>query len=291
MAYVKETQKSRKLNYSADSASTSRVYNCVDYTDSQAALAALTAVVPATITVGNYLCVLPEYEIMPVLDDPSRTIFKATVTWKTPEQSSGAGDEPKEPADDTSFTFSFSSIQDVKLYSGSQTTYTTAGSATGVEDGINRQHPDAMPGGVEINKPIVTFDAKTVISGATATNAWFKDRLDQVWTLNNATFRSLPARSVAFTGLSGSRRTDGNWDITYSFEYRPDNDGQTFNTKTDGTGETITTSSSGGWDYVWSAWDKLSTDAGKTERVIRAVHVADDIYPTSDFSLLGMVGV
>ncbi len=293
MAYITESQKSRKLNYSADSASTSRVYHLVDYTDSQAALSALTAYVPATITVGNYLCSTPTYEVMPVLDDPDRTIFKASVTWKTPE-SSGGGDEPLEPTDDTSFTFSFSSIQDVKLYSDDQTTYTTVGSSTTAENGINRQHSDAMPAGIEINKPIVTFDAKTVISGATATNAWFKDRLDQVWTLNNATFRSLPARSVAFVGLSGSRRTDGNWDITYSFEYRPDNAGQTFDTETNGTAATITTPDSGGWDYVWAAWDKYSTGTGadaKTKRVIRTVNIAADIYPTSDFSNLGMVGV
>ena len=292
MAYVKESQKSRKLNYSLDSASTTRVYHCVDYTDSQAALTALTSVVPSSIIVGNYTCVLPEFEISPVLDDPQRTIFKASVKWATPDQSSGAGDEPKEPTDDTSFTFSFSSISDVKLYSSSQTSYLADGATSTSEEGINRQHPDATPEGVEVNKGIVTFEAKTVIAAATATDSWFKDRLDQVWTLNNATFRSLPARSVAFTGLSGSRRTDGNWDITYSFEYRPDNAGQTFNTETNGVAKTITTPTSKGWDYVWAAWDKLSTGSGnKTKRVIKSVNIVSDVYPTSDFNNLGMVGV
>ncbi len=157
--------------------------------------------------------------------------------------------------------------------------------------GINQQHSDAMPEGVEINKAIVTIEAKTVISRYTASNAWFKDRLDQVWTLNQSTWRSLPASSAASTSLSGTLTTDGNGDLKYSFANRPDNSGQTFQTESGGTAATITTPDTRGWDYVWSAWDKLALDDNKTKRVIRSVNIVPDVYPTSDFNQLGMIGV
>ena len=295
--HIIETQSSRKLSFEADKASTSREYLLVDYTHSQAALAALTSYVPATIQVGNYICVLPKFKVSPMLDDPERTVFKGTVSWATPESSDSGGEDPQEPEDDTSFSFSFASMEDVKLYSNQQVTYRPGKPASAsVESGINKQHVDAMPEGMSINKAIVTITAKTVIAGNVASNQWFKDRLDQVWTLNASTWRSLPARSVAFTGLQGEARSDGNWNITYNFEYRPDNAGQTFATESDGKPQTITTPATRGWDYVWAAWDKFSVSDGdegekKTERVIKSVNIVQDVYPTSDFGQLGMIGV
>ena len=292
-AYITEDQKSRKMSIGKDSASTTRIYHMFDYVDTDAALNALSNYVPLQVQVGDRVCSIGTLSVDPSFSDPNKTLFKGTVSWETPA-TSGEG-EPVEPEDNTSFSFSFSSIEDVKLYSGNQTSYTSSGQNND-EEGINRQYPDAMPEGMAINKPIVTFDAKTVIAGNVASNNWFKARLDQVWTLNQSTFRSLPPRSVAFTGLSGSIRSDGNWDITYSFEYRPNNSGQTFKTETEGTPSTITTPDSGGWDYVWSAWDKLSVPAAggaekKTKRVIRSVSITKDVYPSSDFNQLGMVGV
>ena len=292
--YIQETQSSRKLSFESDKASTSREYLLVDYKDSQEALAALTSYVPPTVQVGNYLCILPKFTVSPMLDDPERTVFKGTVSWATPESE---GEDPQEPEDDTNFSFSFASIEDVKLYSDQQTTYRPGKPASNrVESGINKQHVDAMPEGMSINKAIVTITAKTVIAGNVASNQWFKDRLDQVWTLNASTWRSLPARSVAFTGLQGDLRSDGNWNITYNFEYRPDNAGQTFETESDGKPETITTPATRGWDYVWAAWDKFSVEDGDegektTKRVIKSVNIVQDVYPTSDFGQLGMVGV
>ena len=298
MAYIKESQSSRKLSYEAEKASTSREYLLVDYVDSQAALAALTSYVPQTILVGNYICSLPKFSISPVLDDPERTVFKGSVRWESPSADSGGGDEPQEPGDDTSFSFSFASMEDVKLYSDSQKTYLPGKPpAANVENGINKQHVAAMPEGMSINKAIVTITAKTVISGNVASNQWFKDRLDQVWTLNESTWRSLPPRSVAFTGLQGDLRSDGNWNITYNFEYRPDNAGYSWETQdSEGRPQTINTPATRGWDYVWAAWDKFSVEDGeegekKTRRVIKSVNIVEDVYPTSDFTQLGMVGV
>lgn len=291
MAYITEMQKSRKMSYSSESASTTRNYNLVDFTDTIDALAALTSYVPPTVQVGQYICTQPEFDIDPDFSDPDRTMFTGTVKWKTADKGGSDAADPQEPEDNTSFSFSFSSIEDVKLYSAAGQTFTPEGTGT-FKSAINQQHSDAMPEGMAVNKAIVTITAKTVISANVASNQWFKDRLDQVWTLNQSEWRSLPARSVAFTGLEGSLRSDGNWDITYSFEYRPDNPGQTFETNdSDGTPKSITTPSTGGWDYVWASWDKYTVDDDKTRRVINSVSVVQDVYPTSDFDALGMVGV
>ena len=291
MAYITEMQKSRKMSYSSESASTTRNYILVDFTDTIDALAALTSYVPPTVQVGQYICTQPEFDIDPDFSDPDRTMFTGTVKWKTADKGGSDAADPQEPEDDTSFSFSFSSIEDVKLYSDAGASYTPDGVGP-VNKGINQQHADSMPEGMAVNKAIVTITAKTVISANVASNQWFKDRLDQVWTLNQSEWRSLPARSVAFTGLEGSLRSDGNWDITYSFEYRPDNEGQTFQTNdADGTPKTITTPVTRGWDYVWASWDKYTVDDNKTRRVINSVNVVEDVYPTSDFDALGMVGV
>jgi len=300
MAYLEEQQTSRVVTYAQGSASTTREYHMHDYTESNDALIALAAFVPDSILVGDLFCVMPEFEITPVFSDPQKTLYVGTVTWKTPEASSGSEEtstDPKEPEDESTFSFSFSSITDVKTHSMEQDTYSTgwAGAKDNQEYGINRQNPELQPEGVEYNKPIVTMTCKVVIAQNVATNEWFKDRLDQVWTLNESTFKSLPPRSVAFTGLAGNQRTDGHWDLTYSFEYRPDNPDQV--SFPAGEGKLITVDGTDGWDYLWAEYTKFEQKTNLEDaepvvkRIIKRIHVTKDIYPTSDFSKLGIVGV
>ena len=297
MATIEEQQTSRTMSYTAESASTSRTYHLHDYTDSNDALAALLNHVPITLYVHNYLCVLPEFDITPVFSDPEHTLYEGTVTWNTPDKADGgkeSDDDPKEPEDDTSFTFGFSALSDMKLHvTGETKSVGTKGfSQSGMEYAINRQHPELQPEGVAYNKAIVTLSAKTVVSSYTATNEWFKDRLDQVWTLNQSEWRSLPAKSVAFTGMNGSRRKDGNWDITYSFEYRPVNAGYNIEQESGN----IVIPEQTGWQYLWAEFTKQTQTTDQEDnspmvrREIKFVHI-QDLYDTSDFNNLGMVGV
>ncbi len=298
MGAITEKQESRSLSHSAESASHTRVYNLIDYQDAQEALVALNNFIPPTVIVGNFLCILPEFDVSPDFSDPDRTLHTGTVTWNTADQAdggSGSEDDPKEPEDNTSFSFSFSAMSDMKLRSPANSTprLVIGDKVTSTDDyEINRQHPELPPEGVEFNKAIVTISAKTVIHSNTASNEWFKDRLNQVWTLNNSSWRSLPAKSVAFTGLEGSRRKDGHWDVTYSFEYRPDNAGEDIKNGD----QTFKVPATSGWQYIWAEYSKLdqTTDEEDNQpivkRNIKKIHI-NDIYETSDFYALGMVGV
>jgi hypothetical protein len=86
---------------------------------------------------------------------------------------------------------------------------------------IAKDHRNALPMGCEKNIAASTFTVTKVMAAATVTNAWLYARMSQVWTMNNATFRSLAARTTMLTGMQSSQRASGDWDITYNFEFRP----------------------------------------------------------------------
>ncbi len=296
MGTITEDHASRSIQLDEDSASSEFAYTLTGYASEGDALGALIQNSPLYVVVNGGLVDQRSISLEPeFFDSNGGSVYRGTVSYTSREKENP--DDPEKPEDPTSFSFSFGSMQDVKTHSGDQDSYKLGKPvANGIESGINRKHKDLEPEGMSINKPIVTISAKTVVSQAMGTNLWFKERLDQVWTLNAYTWRSLPPRSVAFTGLDGSRRSDGHWDVTYNFEYRPDNPGRSFKASTDPNAGTINVPATGGWDYLWAAWDKFETaEEGSPDRsvnrVINAIHVTKDVYPTSDFSLLGMVGV
>ena len=311
MAYIEEKQESRTMTYNAESGSTTREYHLVDYVDTSDALAALVGYVPNDIYVHNYLCILPEFEINPIFSDPERTLYEATVTWKTADIASGGGggggdespDDPKEPEDNTSFSFSFSGLSEVIQQSIQQGTspgsaqFNTNGSAKSWDSAwMNKQHPDLPPEGIEVNRPITSMTAKTVISGYVATQEWFRDRMAQVWTTNDTTWRGLEPHCVMFTGMDGVRRGDGHWDITYNFEYRPPNPEQKFlYWKGKGLNPSyITIPRHSGWVQVDANYTQVADDSSdgyaKTVRSLDEV-LLHHVYHESDFNKLGMVGV
>jgi hypothetical protein len=86
---------------------------------------------------------------------------------------------------------------------------------------IGKDSRNHLPMGCEKNIAASTFTVTKVIAAATVTNAWLYARMSQVWTMNNATFRGLAARTTMMTGMQSSQRASGDWDITYNFEFRP----------------------------------------------------------------------
>ena len=304
---IQEHQESRTMNYNAKSGTTSRQYVMLDYTDTSDALAALVNYVPNDIYVHNYQCVLPEFDISPVFSDPDRTMYEATVTWKTVDIATGGSgdedsDEPKEPTDDTSFTFSFSGVSEVIQQSVEQTSgegsrgFDVKGNVQSVPTSwINQQNPSLPPEGVEVNRPVTTITAKTIVSGYTATNAWFGARMDQVWTTNDSTWRGLEKHCVMFTGMDGARRSDGNWLITYNFEYRPMNESQRFlYWKSKGESPNyLTVPRHSGWTHVDARYNEVQLTSAdgydETKRTLSNVQL-HHVYGDSDFYQLGMIG-
>ena len=311
MAYIQENQESRTMTYTAESGSTTRKYHLFDYVDTSDALAALVNYVPNDIYVHNYQCVLPEFDINPVFSDPERTLYEASVTWKTADIAAGGGggggddspDDPKEPEDDTSFSFSFSGVSEVTQQSIEQGNgegsrgFDTKGNVQSVPTSwINQQNPSLPPEGVEVNRPVTTMTAKTVVSGYVASNDWFRERMNQVWTTNNSTWRGLEKHCVMFTGMDGVRRGDGHWNITYNFEYRPMNEQQKFLywTSKATAPSYITIPRHSGWTHVDARYNEvqLTSEDGydDTKRSLSNVQL-HHVYGESDFNQLGMIGV
>ncbi len=307
MAYIEEQQESRTMKYSAKSASTSRMYHMFDYPDSQDAIIALSNFIPTDVTVGNAICISPEYDITPVFSDPEKTLYEATVTWKTPDISSGGGGgggstntakDPQKPEDNTSLTISFGTRTEVmqnsissdgKYYSG---IWLDLPAGPG---GINRQHPELAPEGTEVNVPSVIITAKSVIGKNIASVSWQKDRYDQLWTTNLHEWNGLPFETVMFTGMEMSQRSDDNWDLTYTFEYRPHPGFQPFEYWTPEGRESISLNRAP-WDIVDVRYNevvKTIDDGSGFEQTVRSPDIIalHRIYEYSDFSLLGMVGI
>ncbi len=315
-AYIEETQDSRVMNWNSKSASTSRTYHLFDYTDTQDAILALGNYVPTDIQVATYLCSQPEYEVTPIFSDPEKTLYEGKVTWKTPDISSGGSGgsggssntakDPQEPEDNTSLTISFGTTSEVIQYGINGRYYEYQGGENWREFitqeamGINRQNDLLPPEGVEVNIPTVIVTAKSVISKAVATPDWQRARYNQLWTTNDAIWNGLEKNHVMFTGMEMSQRSDDNWDLTYTFEYKKptgDEDGfeyLEFYTKYGRRQIPITRKNP--WMIVDARYDEVKKtidDGTGYEKTVRNLNevLIHKIYRESDFGDLGMVGV
>lgn len=142
---------------------------------------------------------------------------------------------------------------------------------------------DGTVEGTDINQRTGSFSVDVLIDEATATNAWFKARLEQVWTFNNATFRSWPAGSVALTGMQSRQRSDGNWDISYSFQIFPNETG----VSEIGGVALGTTINLKGSQYKWVMF-RPKDDGGKIVPEPIGAYVAQLYEDETDFSQLGI---
>jgi hypothetical protein len=293
---VTEKPDSRSIKAGPKGASAVYKYDIKGAMGTAQAFSSLLRAAPQSVIVHGYTCADAEYTCDPVHtpDHYNTSLYRATVSYKSAESANNQEEGPQEPTDDTQVTFDIASTEDVVLYSPNQLSYDKNGKTKKKFTAINKHHANLPPEGYNINTPVGAITAKTVLNGKLVDVDWFRDRLDQVWTLNSASWNNFPKKSVMLTGISAQDRTDNNWDITYSFEYRPTRAGATFDTGTPG--ESITVPSSGGWQILWLEYSKtvVSDDDDETEdevsREVKRVHISD-IYTTSDFDSLGMVGI
>lgn len=294
-----EEPRSRSIKMGPTSGSRTDRYFGRGFTDSDEAYIELVLTAPAFVVSGKRILGGPEYSVEPVVNptDPNVSVYAGSVTYKTPDlQQPTQQQEPQVPGDPSRFTFDFSSIEDVRTEAIEQTTYFPddlgGTNRPNWTKAINQQHPELPPEGVQVNKPIANFTVNTVLHSSVADAAWWKEQMDQVWTLNEAEFRTLPPKCVALTGIGGELRSDGFFHVQYNFEYRPMQPAAVL----EGTGnEFINIPELPGWTYLWAQYKTFETvnDADptkppETRRVLSKVHVAD-IYPTSDFNKLAVI--
>lgn len=240
------------------------------------ALALLKGLAPASATVDTIpLEAPPKWQIASV----DRGVYKGTVDYKH----AGRDEQQKQELINIGDERVASDFQGQSIHvttAKSQTRYGT--SSINTRRAVNAKY-DGTVDGVDINDRTGSFQVDVLVDEATVTNAWLKARYLQVWTFNNATFRSWPAGSVALTGMTTRQRSDGNWDISYSFQIFP---GETV-TDIGGisTGGSVTLKGS---DYKWLMYrPKLDTGTTTVEPEAIGAYVAK-LYDETDFADLGI---
>ncbi|TXH55509.1 MAG: hypothetical protein E6Q97_08635 [Desulfurellales bacterium] len=240
-----------------------------------AALILVQGAAPSTATVDSIPLEAPRVITVKRVGQGS---YEATVDYKHAGRDEREGEELVEVGDErVSGDFSGQTIH--VTIAKAQTKYGTDAPDVGLA--INQNY-DGSVDGTEKNVRSGTFTVETLIDGATVTNAWLKARYQQIWTFNDATFRSWPAGSVALVGFVPRLRSDGNWDISYSFQIFEE--------------ETVT--ELGGVDlggsvylegrqFKWVMYRPKVDAGGKLSSEPIGAYVAD-LYDESDFSDLGI---
>jgi len=132
--------------------------------------------------------------------------------------------------------------------------------------------------GVDIVVPKFEWSETHPIAAADVTSAYIQILKDLTGKLNNATWNGYAAGEVLFLGAEGSKRADGDWDITFNFA----------------AGENVTGKTVGGiagvaikaWDYVWIRFKTVEdTTAKKMVKQADAVYV-ETVYESGDLSTL-----
>ena len=134
--------------------------------------------------------------------------------------------------------------------------------------------------GVDITVPAYTFSETHILADATVTAAYKGKLFRLTGTSNNAAFKGLDIGECLFLGASGSKRGNGDWEITFRFACSPNQTGLTIGD--------ITGIDKEGWDYMWVRYaDAEDAVAKALVKVPIAVYV-EQVYYADDFSDLGI---
>lgn len=141
--------------------------------------------------------------------------------------------------------------------------------------------------GTDVYRRTGSFTVSTVVAQSIVDNDWLKARFKQIWTVNDAVFRSWPKGDVALVGMDVRQRSNGDWEVDYSFQISP---GLTGLKEWAGVdmfpGDNTTEGYFEGWEYVWVKYrPKEGTEMIEPEPL--ALYAAQ-VYQYSDFSQLGI---
>lgn len=145
--------------------------------------------------------------------------------------------------------------------------------------------------GVDVYKRTGSFTVSTVLPQDLVDNEWLQARFKQIWTINAASFRSWPRGDVALVGMDIRQRSDGNWEIDYTFQISPRKDNLTsyagIELFTDNDTEDPYTTHIKGWDYAWVKY-RPDLDQQVVKPTPVNLYIAQ-VYEYSDFSQLGIL--
>lgn len=322
MPQIIEDHKSRELVRSSTGGSATYMYTLKGYVDEDSALTALFNYSPAAVSALGMTLIRDTGTVKPVVigSNSDKTLFKGVMTYKSHDATDLV--EPVEPSDDGIVTADFNErAHDVtnaldavhvgwdsnkwtywdsmEYMEANNINFTKRSPPALYGRQINKYAPDQPALGTQKNIPSSTFSISKIFSAKQVNNLWFAQRMSQVWTLNQYTFRDLAPRTVAFTGMSSAQSTDGNWTVDFNFEFRPritnyiiTRKGVPFRTKNlPNARHPLDSANTDQQGFDMCAWDYLylrdSSDSLTGDVVVDSFSVCQ-LYESTNFALLGV---
>ena len=188
---------------------------------------------------------------------------------------------PYEGKNETVYTFETGgSTQHITQSLATIARYAPSGSTAPDFQGAIGVNGDSIDG-VDVTVPVFNFTETRRAAGSVVTAAYKLALFNATGKVNNALFRGFAAGEVLFLGASGTKTGIDDWEIAYKFAASP-------NVTSLGIGGGITIDNKKGWEYLWVRFaDAEDTTANALVKRPVAAYV-EQVYPTADFSTLGI---
>ena len=134
--------------------------------------------------------------------------------------------------------------------------------------------------GVDITVPVYQFSETHFLPNSAVTPTYKATLFALTGTVNAPAFRNLAAGECLFLGAAGTRRGNGDWEITYRFAASPNASNLTIGN--------LTGISKKGWEYLWVRYQDEVRGTGPDAvlvKVPKAVYV-ERMYDYADFGAL-----
>lgn len=154
--------------------------------------------------------------------------------------------------------------------------------------GMINVNQDGTVEGLDIFVPTMNFQVEYTFDAADVTQEWINTVSTIVGNVNDATFLGYDAGELLLMRISGQRRDDGNYDITFGFAVSKNQYNLQLRGDSDNEFTEITIPEKRGWDYLWfSHIDHEDTTNHVIRTLPRAAYV-EQVYYDDDFDLLGI---
>ena len=183
--------------------------------------------------------------------------------------------EPVEGTSVFSFNTSGGSMHITQSISTSQKKAPTGKTAPDFKGAVNATEKGTVDG-VDIITPVYRWSVTHVVGNSKVTSSYTGRLFALTGKTNDDSFDNFAAGEVLFEGASGSKRGNGDWEITYSFAASPNREDQTIGD--------ITGVDKKGWEYLWVLYSEAES-GGMLSKQPRAVYV-EKVYEEDDFGKL-----
>ena len=255
-----------RTSSSGRSPSTERLYWVRGTSDDLEALTALEAEAPA------FHGGLPLYQVR--VEEAGPDLYDGTITYQVESSTDPPG------TGESTFTFETGGGNEhITQSSATIALYAPPGKTAPDFKGAIGVTADSVEG-VDIVVPVYQFTETHYLDDSLVTPTYKGTLFGLTGRVNDAPFKGFNAGECLFLGVSGSKRGQGDWELTFRFASRPNRTGLAISD--------ITGIDKKGWEYLWVRYAEAE-DAGAGAIVKRPVAVyVERVYESGDFTGLGI---